>query len=230
MSRSTEARPTRERDSPSAPGVPSTRKVFNRSSFEGDFLVTIPGQTVEDFEQYAPEMQFCEYVEGTIYMPSPVSNRHQFLANFLIYLFGDFVDEHPDFGRLLSGPAVLRLTPEQYLEPDVFIAPPKPEPGSPPARFVLEILSPSNRAYDLQWKSAFYQSAKIPEIWYLDDRDKVLVIDRKNGEAYDRERFSTGPVISSALPGFWIDVAWLWNDPLPKRRQCSDRILAGPPA
>jgi Uma2 family endonuclease len=231
VSHATEARSASKSERPTGPSAPESRKVFNRSSLQGDFLVTIPDQTAEDFEEHAPESQFCEFVEGTIYMPSPVSDRHQDLVLFLTYLFGDFLDEHPGLGHILAGPAVLRLTPERFLEPDIFIRPLETGPDRPPASFVLEVLSPSNRAYDLEWKSAFYQAAKVPEIWYLDDRDRrVIVVDRRNGDTYDRERVSTGVLASSALPGFWIDVSWLWSDPLPKRRECSNRILAGPPA
>ncbi len=230
MSRSAEARPVRDRQEPPAPAAPSTRKVFNRSSFEGDFLVSIPDQTAEDFEEYAPESQFCEYVEGNIYMPSPVSDRHQEWLLFLVFLLNDFKWGRGGLGQILMGPAVLRLTPDRLLEPDIFVRHPATDTGNPPALFILEVLSPSNRTYDLEWKSRFYQEARIPEIWYLDGKERILVVDRWNGKDYDRQRVSSGFLHSSSLPGFWIDVSWLWSDPLPNPRECVNRILAGPPA
>ncbi|HEU5115158.1 MAG TPA: Uma2 family endonuclease, partial [Isosphaeraceae bacterium] len=228
MSRSAEARPVRDRQEPPAPNAPSTRKVFNRSSFEGDFLVSVPDQTAKDFEKYAPESQFCEYVEGTIYMPSPVSDRHQEWILFLVDMFNGFKWLRGGLGQILMGPAVLRLSPERLLEPDIFIRDPEPNPENPPARFVLEVLSPSNRTYDLEWKSAFYQEALIPEIWYVDGKELALVIDRRTGDSYERIRLSSGILISEVLAGFWIDVSWLWAQPLPNPRECLDRILAGP--
>jgi Uma2 family endonuclease len=192
MSRTIDTRNAPRLGRPEGPGSAPTRKVFNRSSFEGDFLVTIPGQTAGDFEEYAPEMQFCEYVAGTIYMPSPVSDEHQELVLFLAFLFGDFADRQPGRWQVLAGPAVLRLTPERFLEPDLFLRLRESGPGSPPALFVLEILSPSNRAYDLEWKSAFYQEAGIPEVWYVDPRDQAVVVDRKADRGYSRERLDTG--------------------------------------
>lgn len=212
------------------PSAPEARKVFNRSSFEGDFLVTIAGQTAEDFEEYAPESQFCEYVEGTIYMPSPVGRLHQIWVLFLADLLNGIKWARGGLGEILLGPAVLRLNPDRRLEPDIFVEYPEPKPEDPPALFVVEVLSPSNRAYDLEWKSAFYQDARVPEVWYPDEKDKVLVVDRLNGESYDRIRVASGILASSALPGFWIDVSWLWSDPLPNPRECLERILAGPPA
>ena len=234
MSRSTHARPLSELELPPQPESHSheARKVFDRSSFEGDFLITIPGQTTEDFDEFAPESQFCEYVEGTVYMPSPVSDRHQDWLLFLVFLLNGFKWGRGGLGQILMGPAVLRLTPDRFLEPDVFIHHPDKNPANPPALFVLEVLSPSNRTYDLEWKSVLYQDARIPEVWYLDGKEQTLVIDRWNGETegYDRIRVSSGNLTSSALPGFWIDSAWLWADALPNPRECLDRILAGRPA
>ena len=35
-----------------------------------------------------------------------------------------------------------------------------------------------------------------------------------------------GRLESLAIPGFWIDVAWLWQDPLPDALHCLEQILA----
>ncbi len=206
-------------------------KTYNRSSFDGDFLIVIPDQTTEDFELYAPETQFCEYIDGTIYMPSPVSINHQEDVGFLYYLLSGF-DAERGSGNVLMGPAVLRLTEQRKPEPDVFVVAPGEDPESVGFKtlLVIEVLSPSNRAHDLERKAAIYREAGIPEVWYLDHRDRVLIVDRKAGETYSRERFTEGILQTVALSGFWIDVSWLWADPLPNRRRCLETILAGPPA
>ncbi len=210
-------------DAPAGAGA----KVYDRSSFGGDFLVTIPNQTAEDFERDAPENQFCEYFAGTIYMPSPVSDRHQELTRFFLVLLDLFCGERCP-GQVLMGPAVLRLGEEYKPEPDVFVR--RAEPGGEPkAVLVLEVLSPSNRGYDLDFKSAFYRNAGIPEVWYVDDRDKVFFVDRRADDGYRRERLTGGRIVSTSLPGFWIDMDWLWSDPLPNRLRCLETILAGPP-
>jgi Uma2 family endonuclease len=90
--------------------------------------------------------------------------------------------------------------------------------------------SPSDRAYDLPHKAAIYRSAGIPEIWYVDGEEPALVVDRRVEAGYRRDSHPEGFVGSASLPGFWIDAAWLWPDPLPNPRECLERILAGPPA
>lgn len=216
-------------DSGPAP-EPRPAKVFNRSSFEGEFLIVIPGQSAEDFERYAPESQFCEYFEGSIYMPSPVADRHQEHTGFLFHLLDGFKWEREGtIGQILMGPAVLRLDEEHKPEPDLFVRPVAGTADAPLALLAVEVLSPSNRGYDLEFKAEFYQQAGLPEVWYLDDRDRALIVDRRTADGYRRERHTEGPLACAMIPGFWIDVAWLWTDPLPNPRRCLETILAGPP-
>src|SRR5690606_12275382 len=142
---------------------------------------TIEDQTEEDFYLYAPENRFCEFIDGVVYLPPPVTIRHQEILGFLLHLITGFSCER-GFGTVMFGPAVLRVAPGRNLEPDIFVVPPGVR-GLPPsglafgrADLVIEVLSPGNRAHDLRRKAAVYRDAGIPEIWYIDDRDKVLVV------------------------------------------------------
>ena len=75
------------------------------------------------------------------------------------------------------------------------------------AVLVVEVLSPSNRSHDLKRKAAVYREAGVPEIVFVDDRDKVLIVERLVGDGYETRRIDDGPWDSSAVDGFWIDVA-----------------------
>ncbi len=178
-------------------------------------------------------MQYCEYFDGIVYMPSPVSDRHQFQVGFLFHLFDGFRCERGDVGAVLMGPAVLRLSEDRKPEPDLFVRPPgdaaQPQPK---ALLVVEFLSRSTRAHDLGLKLDAYRAAGIPEIWMCDERDRAVLVERRigPGDSYRSERFTEGRLASTAIPGFWIDVSWLWADPLPNPRRCLEEILAAPPA
>lgn len=212
-----------------ANGTPGA--VYDRSSLVGDYMVMIAGQTAEDFERKAPEDEFCEYFDGVVYMPSPVTDRHQKQVGFLHHLIHGFWCEHG--GEVLSGPAVLRLQPEWKPEPNLFVRPTADRPApQPPAWLVVEFHSPSTRQHDLQRKRKAYRAVGIPNIWMVDDRDRVLRADvlRHPDGRYTRLKLGQGFLPVRELPGFWIDVAWLWEDPLPNARRCLERILAGPPA
>ena len=90
---------------------------------------------------------------------------------------------------------------------------------------ILEVLSPSNRDYDLGEKRAAYREAGVPEVWFVDPREEQILIDRKHRKTYATETITTGRTTSTVLTGFWVDAAWLWTDPLPKRLRCLRAIL-----
>jgi len=219
------------RDRAEVPDDVSARGIYDRTSLQGDFMVMIAGQTSEDFERHAPESQYCEYINGIVYMPSPVSDRHQDQVGFLFHLLDGFRCERDDIGAVRMGPAVLRLSDEWKPEPDIFVRPSdEGDRHQPPALLVIEILSRSTRDHDLGLKLSIYRDAGIPEIWLFDERDRAVIVERHVGDGYQRLRVVQGHLHSTAIPGFWIDVAWLWDNPLPNPRRCLAMILAGPPA
>lgn len=221
--RSPDPEPVAEAPAPAPP-----ESWYDRYSITVDAMVTILDQSPEDFERLAPENRFCDYIDGVVYMPSPVSDDHQLQVGFFYFLVAGYNDERA-IGTVLLGPAVLRLSERRKPEPDLFVRPADPAAGVA-ALLVLERLSPSTRGHDLNLKLTIYRDAGIPEILILDDDSHSLIIERKVGDGYHRERLTEGHFRSEALPGFWIDVAWLWSDPLPRWRPCLEAILAGPPA
>jgi Uma2 family endonuclease len=79
-------------------------------------------------------------------------------------------------------------------------------------------------------KARVYQDAGIPEIWYIDSANHVVHVDTRQSRGFVRASIEAGQLQSSALPGFWIDVEWLWTDALLNPRTCLDQILATQPA
>jgi len=42
---------------------------------------------------------------------------------------------------------------------------------------------------------------------------------------YTETVITSGRLESTVLEGFWLDVSWLWADPLPNRMACLRQIL-----
>jgi Uma2 family endonuclease len=212
-------------------------KVYDRSSLRGDFMVTIPDQSEEDFFLYAPEKRFCEFIDGVIYMPSPVGVRHQEVLQFLFLLLDGYFKER-DRRKVLTGPAVLKLRPGRNFEPDIFVLPVEAAARGQirkhyctgPATLIVEVLSESTRFHDLEYKTILYREDATDEIWLVDGQNRLLLVERRVGEGYQTRQIEAGLYRSSAIPSFWIDVSWLWANPLPDYRRCLKMILAGPPA
>lgn len=212
-----------------------TKVWYDRSSLNGDYMVMIPDQSLEDYLRRAPENKICEYIDGIVYMPSPASLWHQFDVFLLAFLLDGFTSIR-QVGHLQGGPASLRVGGNQLLEPDLFVLPYEPAASflghsvDPPVLLVVEVLSKLTRSTDMDRKAELYHQAEAGEVWYVDDRDEVLIVHRRTEDGYEVERIESGYYQSRALPGFWIDVSWLWARPRPAPLACLNAILAGPPA
>jgi Uma2 family endonuclease len=208
---------------------------YDRSSLVGDFMVMIPDQTEEDYFRRCPEGQFCEYIDGVVYMPSPATLWHQFDTQLLAFLLEGFTAGR-ELVHVLTGPAVLRLREECNVEPDLFVIPFQTRRSfegyicDPPVLLVVEVLSRSTRSHDLNEKATLYREAGAIEVWFIDDRDKGLIIHRRTEDGYEVLRIGSGSYVSTAIPGFWFEVSWLWARPRPNVMECLQAILAGPPA
>ena len=207
---------------------------YDRSSLSGDFLVMIADQTEDEYLRRAPEYPFCECIDGIVYLHAAVSWQHQFDVQLLIALLEVFNSER-GVGLTFSGPAMVRLRDGVYLEPDVLVLPPDTNVSEanlnthPPALLVVEVLLPSTRKHDLEVKAALYREANAAEVWFIDGRDKVVIVDRRTADGRESFKLASGPLQASSLAGFWFDIDWLWADTRPNLLHCLDQILEGPP-
>ena len=147
--------------------------------------------------------------------PSPEHGRYiLFLAEIL-----DAYTQHHDLGVVYPDGLALHLG-ETVRVPDVAflknaslgrIKPTHCEGG---ADLVVEIVSPESQARDRGAKFYEYEKAGVEEYWIVDPLRRLAEFYRLAGGFYglvlpDAE----GRVRSSALPGFALRVAWLWDRP-----------------
>jgi Uma2 family endonuclease len=135
----------------------------------------------------------------------------------LFNLLAVYVEEH-DLGEVLGSRTPVELDVEQTPEPDIlFVAKERLDIiqakgvfGAPD--LVIEILSAGTVGYDRGAKFKAYERAGVRELWLIDPYGPA------GTEFYQRRgtRFipvmpdQDGIVRSVAMPGFWIEVAWLW--------------------
>ena len=208
---------------------------YDRSSLRGDFMVMIGGQTEADYLRKTREDRRCEFIDGIVYMPPSVHANHQFDLFLLLWLIQGYHARRP-IGVIQGGPTMLRLRDDCWLEPDLFVLPSGTEVqiraegfARPPVLLAVEVLSPSTRSHDLEIKSALFREANVAEFWFIDRRDRLVIVERWANGGYITERVESGPVVSRSLAGFWFDSGWLWAEPGPNPFDCLDQILAGPP-
>ncbi len=197
-----------------------------------EYLVRLPGWTLEDYLERAPEKAFWEFARGEVIVHSPVRAEHQELVYFLTWILGGFC-ERRQCGRIYNGPAAVQILPDVVREPDIFVV--RPEDRSRvkgvPIRvrpiLVVEVVSPSTRSLDLVEKAHDYALAGIPEYWAVDRERRAFHFFTLHGQHYREDVLHQGRLSSTVLPGFWLQVEWLWQDPLPSEWDLLKRILAG---
>ncbi len=163
---------------------------------------------------------------------SPASDRHEDLFRFLLTLLSAWLDERG--GGVVRGSRYpMRLDPRWSPEPDLLVVTDAHRDRMTaqrlegPADLVVELASDGDPALDERDKLPRYRAAGIPEIWLVSPQTSSVRVDRLDAEGqYVTDRRSQGRLESSLLPGFWVDVAWLWQDPLPSTLGCLRTLLA----
>ena len=197
---------------------------------EPPYLIVKPGLTEEDFYRLADEDSDWEFLDGRIVMHSPASNQHEALFGFLLTLLNAYVGEKG--GAMVRGSRYpMRLDRDWSPEPDIMVIRDDRRDRmlrkylDGPADLVIEIASDSDPRLDVREKLPRYREAGVEEMWLIDPFQKqVHVVNRSSG-GYDTTILTAGRLDSVVVPGFWIDVAWLWQAELPPPLRCVRQLL-----
>jgi Uma2 family endonuclease len=179
--------------------------------------------TYEEFLAAADEDTFAEWVEGKVEFMSPVSLAHAKLNLLLSSVMLHYVAVRRS-GEVFQEPFQMKTGPNlPGRAPDIlFVA--NENLGrlkscflEGPADLVVEIISPESRARDRGEKFYEYEEGGVKEYWLIDQPRKKAEFYRLGADAqYQLVGISAnGRFESTVLPGFWLKVAWLWQDPLP---------------
>jgi len=82
----------------------------------------------------------------------------------------------------------------------------------------LEIVSPESKARDRGEKFYEYEAAGVGEYWLIDPDRQQAEFYRlgADGHYWLFTADAEGVYRSEVLPGLWLRVEWLWQEPLPK--------------
>ncbi len=180
-----------------------------------------PRMTYEEFLQWADEDTLAEWINGEVVMTSPADDRHQDITDFLVSITRPFV-ELRGLGIVRTAPFQMKLA-QSGREPDLlFVAKGhldrlKGTYLDGPADLVVEIVSPESVARDRGAKFQEYETAAIPEYWLIDPTREWAEFYRLDARGRYVLAFGgeEGVFHSQVIPGFWLRVEWLWQEPLP---------------
>lgn len=201
-------------------------------SIDLPYMIQVYDVTEEMFDELVDEDTKAELIDGVLIVHSPASIEHDDSSGFLRGLMSFFAEAR-SLGKVLGPDSLIHLAPGRKCAPDVFFIRQEHMPMPLPKEFegvpdlVVEVLSPSNRRYDLRDKRLIYREAGVGEVWFIDAELRRIIMDRHRAGSYVEEIFTEGQVVSEVLPGFWLDASWLWTTPLPNRFRCLEEILSG---
>lgn len=177
----------------------------------------------EEFLEWADEDDHAEWVDGEIVMPSPANYRHQKIEAWLENVIGTYAKIY-DLGETVLTLQMKLPDGRPGREPDVLfiaknnLANLRKTYLDGPADLVIEIISPESETRDRQTKFAEYQVGGVLEYWLLDPRQQQADFYQlnNNGQFQVALPDNQGNYYSPTLPGFWLNVNWLWQNPLPE--------------
>lgn len=188
----------------------------------------------EDYLAQAPEDQIVEWVDGEIIVHMPPLYTHQFLAGFLESLLRLFSKAF-DLGEVISAPFEVKLWPGgPSREPDVLFIRNENLDQLVGPRFnggpdlIIEVVSPGSVTIDRVDKFREYEQAGVAEYWLIDPRPRQQQADfyLLDSEGLFRPAaLQDGRFYSHILPGFWLDIEWLFQKQLPDPQLAFAQIM-----
>ncbi len=167
-----------------------------------------------DYEDYAAipdDGRRHEIIDGRHYVnPAPASYHQIVLTNLLVALVVH-VTKHR-LGRVLPSPIDVLLSGHDIVQPDIVfvraakakIIEPKNIKGAPD--LVVEILSDSNRRYDVRTKYELYERGGVTEYWIVDPDELGVRVFRRDGAKFALVP-AADPITTPLLPSFALPLA-----------------------
>jgi len=173
-----------------------------------------------EFLEWHPEAQMAEWVDGEAFIMAPPSTRHQDLTLFLGSILRFYVESR-GAGRVFIAPVQMKLG-RSGREPDVLFVSNENKARveglylNGPADLAVEIVSPESRGRDHKEKFREYEQAGVREYWIVDAANRLVQFYALGtSQTYASLPIAQDVFQSQVIQGLWLDVKWLWQDPLP---------------
>ena len=175
------------------------------------------------YEEYLalPDEGIVEWVNGEIIRHMPATASHQDIVGLLFALIRDFIHVL-GIGRVFVAPFEVKLWPGgPAREPDILFVGQDRLSSLDDRRFeggptlVVEIVSPGSVTIDRVDKFREYERAGVGEYWIIDPRRQKQQADfymrDEQGQFMPIDISDEGIYTSTLLPGFHLQIGWLWR-------------------
>ncbi len=187
----------------------------------------VPRMTYEEFLAWADEDTRAEWVNGEVVFMSPTSRSHQRVIRFLVRALGEFVEARQvgeifsDSFQMRTGPDLPGRNPDVLFVANEHLSRVHETFLEGPADLAVEVVSVESRHRDTGEKFAEYQEGGVREYWLIDPdrRRAVFYLLGADGLYRPADLDAEGAFHSTVLPGLWLKVEWLWQEPKPLLRE-----------
>lgn len=144
----------------------------------------LPTYTVDQVRAFPADGNRYELVEGILLVTPQAALDHQIVAARLMTELSNYV--RPEGLAEVVGPGEIEIAPSLHLEPDVLVIPSVFPPGSKWTEIsgwwlAAEVLSPSSRYYDRDYKLEAYLRVGVREMWLVDLDRKCIEVSALDG-------------------------------------------------
>jgi len=173
-----------------------------------------------EFLELVREDQKADLIDGVIYMASPESVGHNRLVGWLSRMLGTYV-ERKQLGEVLINRVAFRLAPRSAPEPDIAYVSDERRTNiksgfvDGPPTVAIEFVSPDSVSRDYELKREAYEKAGVAEYWIIDPDERRATFYVLESGAFRAAELIRGEFHSRAIPGFRLNPAWFWQNPLP---------------
>jgi Uma2 family endonuclease len=165
-----------------------------------------PPRTLIEVFRILPEGTLAELIDNTLYMsPSPISSHQRVLNKINNSIYNFF--EKTKQGEVFIAPFDVYLDEESNaVQPDIVVVlnqnnhiinPNGHIHGVPD--LLVEVLSPSNKEFDLVKKKELYERFGVKEYWIVDPETKLASVFQRVGNSFTKPSESIGSIQSPLL-------------------------------
>lgn len=135
--------------------------------------------TADELFNFPDDGKRREIIEGVLYVAAAPSRLHQEVLSRLFLLVGNLVAATKS-GRAYFSPVDVRFSAHDLVQPDlIYIRRERlhlyrGHIMDGPPDLVMEVISPSNRGYDLTEKARLYEKYAVPEYWVFDPENHKI--------------------------------------------------------
>ena len=167
-------------------------------------VIQSPPRTLMEVFRMLPEGTRAEIINGILYMSPAPSLDHQEISISLSSLIFSFVTKKK-LGKVYASPVDVYLNDENSFQPDIVFVSNKNSSilkkdgihGCPD--FVVEILSPGTKKFDLVKKKNVYETSGVLEYWIVNPETKECTGFQLKKGKFEELKKEKGKIVSSLL-------------------------------